>query len=76
MTTDHAPEPLSLLDWRRTIGDLYADIRAEPDKQAAWRRWQATRSRLFREHSQSPVPSRSAATTRARTYSTMTRPGA
>ena len=56
MITDPVPESLSLLDWRRTIGDLYAQIRTAPDKQAAWRRWQATRSRLFREHPQSPVP--------------------
>lgn len=53
-----APEPgqLSLLDWRRTIADLYAEIRATPDKQQAWGHWQATRARLFREHPQSPVP--------------------
>jgi uncharacterized protein len=56
MITDPVPEFLSLLDWRRTIGDLYAEIRSAPDKQAAWSRWQATRSRLFREHPQSPVP--------------------
>jgi uncharacterized protein len=52
MSTDS----LSLLEWRRAIGDLYAEIRASADKQAAWRRWQATRARLFREHPQSPVP--------------------
>jgi uncharacterized protein len=49
-------DPLSLLDWRRTVGDLYAEIRATPDKAAAWTRWQATRARLFREHPQSPLP--------------------
>jgi uncharacterized protein (DUF1684 family) len=47
---------LSLLDWRRTVGELYAEVRATPDKRLAWTRWQATRSRLFREHPQSPVP--------------------
>jgi uncharacterized protein (DUF1684 family) len=56
MTTDPIPESLSLLDWRRTIGDVYAEIRAAPDLQAAWGLWHATRSRLFREHPESPVP--------------------
>ncbi|MBV9607251.1 MAG: DUF1684 domain-containing protein [Solirubrobacterales bacterium] len=50
-------DALSLLDWRRTIADLYAEIRATADKGAAWRVWRDTRARLFREHPQSPVPS-------------------
>jgi uncharacterized protein len=50
------PDPLSLLDWRRTIADLYAEIRATPDKRRAREHWQTTRARLFREHPQSPVP--------------------
>lgn len=49
-------DALSLLDWRRTIGDLYAEVRATADGRSAWGRWQETRSRLFREHPQSPVP--------------------
>jgi uncharacterized protein (DUF1684 family) len=49
-------DPLSLLDWRRAISDLYAAIRSAPDKDAARAHWQATRTRLFREHAQSPVP--------------------
>ena len=49
-------DPLSLMDWRRTIGDLYCGIRATPDKRAAWADWQRTRARLFREHPQSPLP--------------------
>ena len=51
-----AADTLSLLDWRRTISDLYAEVRATTDKPAAWSRWQATRARLFREHAQSPIP--------------------
>ncbi len=47
---------LSLLQWRRIIGDLYADVRATADRRAAWRRWQETRAGLFREHPQSPIP--------------------
>jgi hypothetical protein len=54
--TDLDIDTLSLLDWRRTIADLYAEIRATADKSAAWPRWVQTRERLFREHPQSPVP--------------------
>jgi uncharacterized protein len=50
-------EAVSLLDWRRTIGDLYTEVRATTDRRAAWLRWQETRARLFREHPQSPIPS-------------------
>lgn len=49
-------DELTLLDWKRTVSELYAEIRATPDKRAAWEHWQETRTRLFREHSQSPVP--------------------
>ena len=56
MNADPVPESLSLLDWRRRIGDLYAEIRATEDRRAAWRRWQEARARLFREHQQSPIP--------------------
>ena len=56
MNADPATEFVSLLDWRRRIGDLYAEIRASPDKRAAWRRWQEARALLFREHPQSPIP--------------------
>jgi uncharacterized protein (DUF1684 family) len=55
MSVDRVADALALLDWRRTIGQLYAEIRATPDKRAAWDRWQATRARLLREHPQSPV---------------------
>ncbi len=56
MSDDPASDPLSLLDWRRTVGELYAEIRADPDKGRAWRRWQEVRARLFRQHPQSPIP--------------------
>ena len=49
-------DELSLLDWKRTVFALYADIRATRDKRAAWRHWHQTRRELFREHPQSPVP--------------------
>ncbi|MBV9000498.1 MAG: DUF1684 domain-containing protein [Solirubrobacterales bacterium] len=56
MTGDTVPESLSLLDWRRTVGDLYAEIRGASDNYTAWRSWRAVRSRLHREHPQSPLP--------------------
>jgi uncharacterized protein len=49
---------LGLADWRRRVGDLYADVRrlARDDARAAWDHWVATREELFRGHPQSPVP--------------------
>jgi hypothetical protein len=37
MNEDPVADALSLLTWRRTIGELYAEVRAAPDPQAAWR---------------------------------------
>jgi hypothetical protein len=51
-----AADVLTLLDWKRTIFELYAAIRASTDVEAAWRRWRDVRERLFRMHPQSPVP--------------------
>jgi uncharacterized protein (DUF1684 family) len=50
-------ETLALLDWRRRIAELYAEIRGSSDPREAWNVWQSTRSELFRRHPQSPVPS-------------------
>src|SRR3954453_1406221 len=47
---------LSLLDWRRQVARLYADIRAEPDASAAHEHWQAVRDDLLKHHPQSPIP--------------------
>jgi len=49
---------LSLADWRRRIGELYADVRrlAVLDPQAAYELWRGVRETLYREHPQSPVP--------------------
>jgi len=49
-------DSLALLDWRRRIAELYAEIRSTPDRLAAWERWRDVRARLFREHPQSPIP--------------------
>jgi uncharacterized protein len=45
---------LTLLDWRRRVFALYADVRAEDDPARAWEQWVATRSELYRTHPQSP----------------------
>jgi uncharacterized protein len=47
---------LTLLDWRRRIGRLYAEIRAEPDPAAAHEHWRRTRDDLLRTHPDSPIP--------------------
>jgi uncharacterized protein (DUF1684 family) len=46
---------LTLLDWKRTIFELYAAIRVEPRPEQAWERWRAVRDNLFVEHPQSPL---------------------
>ncbi|MDQ6949950.1 MAG: DUF1684 domain-containing protein, partial [Actinomycetota bacterium] len=46
---------LTLLDWRRRIAALYAEIRASSDIRAAHERWRETRNELFRHHPQSPL---------------------
>ena len=48
-------ELLELLDWKRRVFALYAEVRAG-DPEAGWRRWRATRDELFRSHPQSPLP--------------------
>jgi hypothetical protein len=47
---------LDLLDWKRRVFDLYAEVRAAPDPGHAWQRWRAGRDDLFRSHPQSPLP--------------------
>jgi len=63
-----ATERIELADWRRRVGDLYAEVRAESarDPEAAWRHWREVREELFRTHTQSPVPARQRASFRAR----------
>jgi len=47
---------LELLDWKRQIFELYADVRAAAEPERAWERWRAARDELFRAHPQSPLP--------------------
>ena len=49
-------EVTTLLDWKRRIFQLYAEVRGEADPANAWRRWRFERDRLFRDHPQSPLP--------------------
>jgi len=44
-----------LLDWKRHIFELYAEVRAS-EARAGWERWKAVRAELFRDHPQSPSP--------------------
>jgi uncharacterized protein (DUF1684 family) len=49
-------DQLSLLDWKRRVFELYAQVRASQDPSPAWSRWRAGRDRLFARHPQSPLP--------------------
>ncbi len=54
-----AGDLLDLLDWKRRIFELYAEVRATAaagSPGAAWKRWRLVRDDLFRSHPQSPVP--------------------
>ncbi len=53
-----AGETLDLLDWKRRVFELYAEIRAASGPEAAWLRWRETRDELFASHPQSPLPDR------------------
>jgi uncharacterized protein len=45
----------SLLDWRRQVASLYAEVRAADDARVGHRIWQAGRNRLLKSHPQSPI---------------------
>jgi uncharacterized protein (DUF1684 family) len=49
-------QELELLDWKRRIFALYAEVRAAREPAAAWRSWCAQRDALYRRHPQSPRP--------------------
>ena len=51
-----ASDALDLLDWKRTISDLYAFIQHAPYPETAWERWRGVRDRLYAVHPQSPLP--------------------
>ena len=49
-------DELTLMDWKRRILALYAEVRADSEPERAWRRWRDVRDRLYRDHPQSPLP--------------------
>ncbi len=46
---------LELLDWKRRVFALYAEVRAALHPATAWERWCAVRDELFRTHPSSPL---------------------
>jgi uncharacterized protein (DUF1684 family) len=53
--TGRSPAQLELLDWKRRVFDLYAEVRRAQDPQRAWQRWREGRDELFARHRQSPL---------------------
>ena len=49
-------DELTLLDWKRRVFALYAEVRAEHDPERGWRHWREVRDELYRAHPQSPLP--------------------
>jgi len=49
---------MTLLDWRRRVATMYADVRAtaDSDPEGALSRFRTSKDRLFAEHPDSPVP--------------------
>ena len=50
-----AAASLTLLDWRRRVAALYAEVRAADDPAQAHERWRAVRDELFATHPDSPL---------------------
>jgi hypothetical protein len=48
-------QELELLDWKRRVFALYADVRAAGNPVTAWHAWREGRDTLFRGHPQSPL---------------------
>jgi uncharacterized protein (DUF1684 family) len=46
---------LELLDWKRRVFALYAQVRVSGARDG-WERWRRVRAELFRDHAQSPAP--------------------
>jgi uncharacterized protein (DUF1684 family) len=57
-----AADAMTLLDWKRRIFELYAEVRAETEPAIAWQRWRAERDHLISEHPQSPLTKEALAT--------------
>lgn len=46
---------VDLVGWRRTVAELYADVRAQADAAHAHQQWRAGRDELYRHHPSSPL---------------------
>ena len=53
---DSASEALELLDWKRRVFALYAEVRSCSNAKAGLLRWREARDELFRSHPSSPLP--------------------
>ncbi len=49
-------EDLDLLDWRRRVADIYAEVRRRGPSETTWRWWRDERDELFASHPSSPLP--------------------
>jgi uncharacterized protein (DUF1684 family) len=49
-------DAFELLDWKRRIFDLYAQIRARELPARSWELWRWWRDDMFKNHPQSPIP--------------------
>jgi uncharacterized protein len=49
-------DTLELLDWRRRVADVYAEVRRRGTSETTWRWWRDARDELFATHPASPVP--------------------
>jgi uncharacterized protein (DUF1684 family) len=61
---------LDLLDYRRRVNELYAEVRSrrDTDPRAAHRRWREVRDEIFRTHPQSALPEEARASFRGLRY--------
>jgi len=48
-------DAVTLLDWKRRIFSLYAEVRADSDPVHAWTVWRQARDDLFASHPQTPL---------------------
>jgi hypothetical protein len=59
---------LELLDWRRLVASLYAEVRSRPHCQQTAEWFRDQRDQMFREHPQSPIPANARAAFRSLSY--------
>ena len=50
------PAQLDLLDWKRRVFELYAEVRLAQNPESGWHRWREARDEIFANHRQSPLP--------------------